>query len=325
MSLNGGASIRLASERGNIEAVKSLKLQGLTLEDIRSYKNYSLRLASKNGHIDIVKYLIDQGLDLNDIRSDNNYAFRRACYNGHIDIVKYLVSKGLSIDDIRSLNNSSIRLAAHYGHAKVVQFLIDQGLSESDIKTNDDYAFRYACDRKYLDIVQILMGQYSISDNIVKNIDYWPLFFIAIKNNQVEFVKFLSKNGLLPKLLKWSDEWILQHACCNGYTDMIDIIISDKTCSDTVFNADKAFEYACYRGHKSIAEYLAKRKIDIEVCPDLRWELEYASRKGIMNVIKIIVAWLTLSIPFVLTTMKYSLICVYVAISVKLRNLLIWE
>ena len=144
---------------GNLDVIKVLVGQGLTLDDIRSDDNEALLVACQNGHLDIVKYLMSRGLDLNDIRSHNNAALRIACINGHLDIVKFLKLQGLSLEDIRSSpswNYTAIQNACLKGHLDIVKYLVKQGLSLDDIRSDDNCTLRVAYENGHLDIVKYL-------------------------------------------------------------------------------------------------------------------------------------------------------------------------
>ena len=100
--------LQYACFRGDLDKVKLLVDQGLSLEDksefnlvkfLRSDNNLPFHSACEYGHLDIVKYLIEQGLDLNDksefnlvkfLRSNNNYALRIAYKNEHLDIIRHI-------------------------------------------------------------------------------------------------------------------------------------------------------------------------------------------------------------------------------------------
>ncbi len=70
--INDNKAIKISSERGDLEAVRSL-LQDPRV-DPSAERNYSIRMASLNGHLEVVKLLLqDSRVDPSDI---DNYAIR---------------------------------------------------------------------------------------------------------------------------------------------------------------------------------------------------------------------------------------------------------
>ena len=84
---------------------------------------------NKHGSVDIFKYITEiLAITIEDIRSERNWALRFACANGHLHIVQYLLERfpELNIKDIRSEQNLDLRCACHNGHLHVVRFLLEK-------------------------------------------------------------------------------------------------------------------------------------------------------------------------------------------------------
>lgn len=132
-----GYQFASAMKSRNLNWIKQLVGQGLTLDNIRHDNNWALRYACNNNHLDVARYLVEQGLTLDDIQSCDNQALNLACSDQRLDVVKYLV---LLIDQMENGNNDQsidsdnestnvkhdlMKEAVKTGNVDILQFLID--------------------------------------------------------------------------------------------------------------------------------------------------------------------------------------------------------
>ncbi|XP_022565359.1 poly [ADP-ribose] polymerase tankyrase-2 isoform X2 [Brassica napus] len=75
-----------AARYNDIDDLKSLAFDGVSLNSRDSQGRTALHMAAANGHMSIVEYLISQGVDINALNEENNAPLHWACLNGHIEV-----------------------------------------------------------------------------------------------------------------------------------------------------------------------------------------------------------------------------------------------
>ena len=81
-----------ASKNGLLEVINYLLEKGLTLEEIRSEKNYAIKYASIYGHFEVFRTLSEQGLNTTDVKVSDDWVLDYSIKNNHLEFVKYLCS-----------------------------------------------------------------------------------------------------------------------------------------------------------------------------------------------------------------------------------------
>ena len=174
---NSNTYLRLAAEKGQIDAFKTA-LSEEKQKDIKNvYAETSFHIACKNGHRNIVDFLLEN-IDLNvniNAKDDNSFTgFILACKEGHSNVAEVLMEKsvtlGIDLNVQGAGNPTSFRAgnvtgfkwtAFHWvcaeGHANLAKMIMDKSASLSiDLDAKDNRgrnAFHQACRLNRIDVV----------------------------------------------------------------------------------------------------------------------------------------------------------------------------
>ncbi|KAI5513950.1 spectrin binding, partial [Trichomonas vaginalis G3] len=119
--------LHVASEKGNLNLVKSLIECGCDKEAKSKYGYTPLIWASYYGYLEVVKYLISVGAD-KEAKENNGYTpLIWASYYGYLEVVKYLISVGADKEAKENNGYTPLIFASDNGHLEVVKYLISVG------------------------------------------------------------------------------------------------------------------------------------------------------------------------------------------------------
>ena len=93
-----GSPLQVASEQGNMEAVRFLCNHGANINDPGGQNGTALQVASDAGHLDIVRFLLDNGTNAFAPGRSKGNALLAAFVNGHYDIVAALLFRSLKLN-----------------------------------------------------------------------------------------------------------------------------------------------------------------------------------------------------------------------------------
>lgn len=99
-------AIKCAAQKGYLEVVKYLHLQGV---DIHTGNGHVLRLAAEEGHLEVVKYLIKHVYDPLHI----TYALESALFSDNLELIQYLVKKGADVTQIDISPSIPVKIAKY--------------------------------------------------------------------------------------------------------------------------------------------------------------------------------------------------------------------
>ncbi|EAY07708.1 hypothetical protein TVAG_117890 [Trichomonas vaginalis G3] len=126
--------LHVASEKGNLNLVKSL-IECDCDKEAKDNDGYTpLICASWNGHLEVVKYLISNGADKEAKDNDGWTPLIWASSNGHLEVVKYLISIGADKEAKDKNGYNPLIKASSNGHLEVVKYLISIG-ADKEAKT----------------------------------------------------------------------------------------------------------------------------------------------------------------------------------------------
>lgn len=118
----------------------------------RREKILEMHDASQTGDIEQIKKLIEQGISVNDRFHPDFYAFREAASFGHSEIVKLFLEHGA---DIHDWDDWALISASERGHYDTVSVLLEHG---ANVHARDDKAYREAVSRGREDIAKLLLA-----------------------------------------------------------------------------------------------------------------------------------------------------------------------
>ncbi|CAF1786408.1 unnamed protein product [Brassica oleracea var. botrytis] len=109
-----------AARYNDIDDLKSLAFDGVSLNSRDSQGRTALHMAAANGHMSIVEYLISQGVDINALNEENNAPLHWACLNGHIEVVKKMILAGASLSLLNRYERTPMDEAIGAGKMEII-------------------------------------------------------------------------------------------------------------------------------------------------------------------------------------------------------------
>lgn len=223
-----------ASEHGNMDIIDYLNNNfddiNLTVNDIRTYRNYAITLAVQNNHLKVIKYFVEYfDICKEDFHSNENLSFIEAAQYGHLEIVKYLTNKfTFTFEDIfvKYGNYNAFEVAVNCGHLDIITYLTEhckltEKATENDIFPNGFFSDSVVRDG-HVDVAKFLVSNFGVPRNgdsfrtnvtstnldlvkyLVKDLKYRHIFIckinslrIAASNGYLDVVKFLKENSLV--------------------------------------------------------------------------------------------------------------------------------
>jgi ankyrin repeat protein len=191
-----GLQLISASEKGDVEAVKSLLNKGVYIHAqdkqgrcalvAAAYKNhleivdlliaagadvnmkdntiqsaYLISTMEGHGYIDLLKKILKAGGDVHSTDSDNGTGLIRASDRGHVEIVKELLKTDIRVNHINRMGWTALFEAILLGggderHMEIVRLLVDAG-ADFNLQDKDGASpLAHAKNRNYTGIVKIL-------------------------------------------------------------------------------------------------------------------------------------------------------------------------
>lgn len=112
-----------AVEKGNLELVKDLLAEGVSINAKDSLGNSALIKAVDEEELAIVKFLIHKGANVNLRNTTGETALYRAVYRGNLDLVKLLVTAGAETK-VKTVGGISVlELAEERGEEGILNYL----------------------------------------------------------------------------------------------------------------------------------------------------------------------------------------------------------
>lgn len=183
-----------ACKKGDIETVKRLIGDGLSVE-LRDDSNSSLLgIAMRKGHIELVKFLLDKGAEINAISSAGRTPLMQACGSGYFEIVKLLVEREADINLKNRQGETALYLASRRGSLEIVKLLLENGADMKVESRTGRTAFVVACISGHLQVAKILLD-YDSSIRSQKNMLSETLIDLSTLKNAEEMLDFLIELG----------------------------------------------------------------------------------------------------------------------------------
>ena len=161
--------------------------------------------AAVNKNPDIIKYLISKGLDIDNARDNTGCTpLLVAATNSNLEVFYTLVQMGADIKAVDHDNNNVLLMASAYNeNYQIIPLLLQMGFSLDYRNDLGENAIIAATKNRNPEIFQVLMlnsGAYSdkeIAKKYINSADIYgnTLLMHAIKNNNVEIIKYLINKG----------------------------------------------------------------------------------------------------------------------------------
>ena len=195
-----------ASHNPYVEVLDFLIKKGADINFVPDYapKSNLLIAAAENKNVEIIKYLIGKGLEINARSRTGNTPLLEAASNPNLDVFYYLLQLRADINAVDYNNNNALLLASAYNeNYQIIPLLLHMGFSLDYRNDLGENALITATKNRNPEIFQDLMlnsGAYSnkeIAKKYINSADIYgnTLLMHAIKNNNVEIIKYLIDKG----------------------------------------------------------------------------------------------------------------------------------
>lgn len=150
--------LSLAANRGHLDSVKLILLQGVDINEANSEKT-ALIYAAEEGHLEVVKYLHSQGAKLDQkTKSSKSDALLLASRHGHLDVVKYLVENGCDVNSKDNHGSTPLIMASYFGYTDIARYLVSKKASLNDQDNDGDSALKMARLEGFRDFEKLLLS-----------------------------------------------------------------------------------------------------------------------------------------------------------------------
>lgn len=137
-SESGDTALIIASEKGNLEAVRLLLDYNADFSLKDRAGNNALIRAAKNGWFDVVEELLHQGANINSTNNFNKTALMEAAENGHLRVVKLLLKKGAKPSVKDNSGKTALDLVkAENSNYRDIKNLLESRINPSDLANNE--------------------------------------------------------------------------------------------------------------------------------------------------------------------------------------------
>ncbi|MFN7097892.1 MAG: ankyrin repeat domain-containing protein, partial [Gammaproteobacteria bacterium] len=133
------APLLSATEKGYLEIIKMLVVNGASLDEKDEYGRTALHIAASNNRYDIVKLLLEHGIPLDKKDNFGRTALHWAASKDGLKIVKLLLEKNASLNEKDEDGLTALHLAANRSCIGIIKLLLEQG-TILDMKNNADSA-----------------------------------------------------------------------------------------------------------------------------------------------------------------------------------------
>ena len=117
------AGIHGAAADGDLQAVRTMLDQGMSVEERDGTGRTPLILAAWEGHLEVVRFLLDRGADINGQYGPGITALHRAVWLGRTDVVRLLLERGARCCEVTADGWTALRLAQEEKHFAIVHLL----------------------------------------------------------------------------------------------------------------------------------------------------------------------------------------------------------
>jgi ankyrin repeat protein len=223
----------------------------------------ALMAAASKGMVDLVSKLVDFGAKVNDEDDKGSDALYAACTAGHLDVVNLLLQLGADVNAKGGKHRNALNAASAEGKVEIVKRLIEVG---ADIQVLDEHvgnALQLAAWKGHDDIVRIISDA-GVDVNESGGQRGSALVAAATRGHDAT-IRLLFELGV-----KQGDT-----------QEMVDALV-----------------FAAHEGHQSTAELLLGSGLTVEgpsyvssmANPSPRTALEAATRKGHIDIVKLLIA-----------------------------------
>ena len=159
----GRCALVAAAYKNNLEIVDLLIAAGadVNMKDNTIQSAYLISTMEADGYIELLRKTLKAGADVHSTDSDNGTGLIRASDRGHVEIVKELLKTDIRVNHINRMGWTALFEAILLGggderHAEIVRLLVDAGADVNLPDKDGVTPLAHAKNRGYTGIVKIL-------------------------------------------------------------------------------------------------------------------------------------------------------------------------
>ncbi|XP_046567569.1 histone-lysine N-methyltransferase EHMT1-like isoform X3 [Haliotis rubra] len=184
-----------------------------------------------------------------------------ASKDGDLETVKRILAAGhVDINTRGGYITTPVMAAAWNRHSDVVEFLVGRGADVSLVDRNGDNVLHWACYGGDLETVKLIVSR-NLLDINSRGYNSWTPVMEAARYGHSDVVEFLVGRGADVSLVDGDGDNILHFACMGGDLEKVKLIVSRNLADVNARNNDgeTAVDWARYKGHPRVAEFLVSR------------------------------------------------------------------
>jgi len=198
---DGKNSLIYGIENANNDAVIKLINKGIELDrDIGTLQ--PLELAVSKHNIEIVNYLLEKGANVNLQSKYDRTALFSAAALGYLDIAKILIKYNADPNIVDKYNVSPLIIAAEKHHTSMIKYLVNETYADININPKyNDTVLNYAIKNVDLDLIKFLLDHGAVPNTKSRNGELILInvlmYFPKRKSDVIiETLKLLLKHGV---------------------------------------------------------------------------------------------------------------------------------
>lgn len=223
---DGYSALYWAIFYNNVEVVKVLIDNNLSIKIINQFRESALVVSAKRGAVDVLKFLLEVcEKDINLCGEDGYHALYWGVFYDNVDIVKILIDAGVPVKTVNCSGENLLTIAAKNESLVVLELLLKVG--GNDINLYD----KEGCNPLYWAVFHdnVIMAQMLISAgsfiNVIYN-DERTLLTLAVGENSKKVLKLLIGYELDIDKLDVYNNSTLYYAICYGRYDIVKILLN---------------------------------------------------------------------------------------------------
>ncbi len=225
---SGSEVLFWAAGNGRTDICQLLIEKGADVNLVNGYGNTPLINAARYGHIDICQLLIDNGADINVQNHEGLTAFLYAEEGGDraiCDLITAATENNIPLNDNITQFEIECKVVGQEAQTLFYQSLVEQGLRPYTKNKDGKMALELAVTNRNFNLTKVLIECAKEKANF-RYLTVTKTFLAALKDQNIELIKFLIEAGIDVNLRFVSGNTALMFAAVQGRVDICQLLIN---------------------------------------------------------------------------------------------------